>query len=207
MVCVMLFGRHRNEYPSAELLTDRLLGLLRERGKRNGLVGGQTKAMRFVVSTLFLRDLHRTLTEHHDNKERLIFVSGPITEHGVRVLGQIVPVDLSVQSGTYVLADPVDSRSKVVGLRERDGHELHAIVHSHIAQGAEASQASSVDIAAQRRMEAIGSKSIGAIVTLDGHFCFFSIGMPFNLAVYGNGVAILYRNPCRIVLRLELERP
>ena len=162
-----------------------------------------SRLIRIGVSALTLFRTRDNLHNGALSLENLFLLTGPHTADGTRVLSEIVPVRLKTQSSSYVLADPDDCHKTICDLAEKDGHEVHAIVHSHMTKGEASSQPSQVDIAAQKRVEAIGAQSIGGIFTPDGFVCFYSVKSPFSLNVHGHGVAAVSVSAHRVVLRLE----
>jgi len=199
-----LIERESAELGACTLCLERVESTVEELSQRRREIKASAKTLAFATSTIAMAAVHRTLHEANGGLERLVFWTGPTTPDGTRVLSSIVKVKLSQQSPTYVLADPEDCNRKMVLLREHLGHERHAIAHSHIGNGAALARASSVDIEAQRRNEAIGGNSIGVIVTTDCHFAFFSVAIPFEISITGNGVALVSSNPWRKVFRLEM---
>lgn len=165
----------------------------------------RTKTVRLAMSKLTLVDGHGRLHDESEGLERLIILTGPVLGDGTRVLSNFCEVKLKEQSRTYVLADPEDWNRKITLLTEKHGHEPHVVAHSHIGKGAELAQPSPVDIAAQKRIEALGGRSIGLIVTTDHHYSFFSIAIPFEISITGHGIALLSSTPWRKLFRLEME--
>lgn len=164
-----------------------------------------TTPIKITVSTLLLRDLASKLHPQNNDVEWLAFCTGPITPDGSRVLSTIISPPLVMQSRTYVQADGEASHRLIAELSQRHGHDVHVVAHSHLTTGAKGCEPSSVDIKAQKRMEALGCKLIGAIVTQDHHWCFFSVSTPFEVTIAGYGVATLMTSPCRAIFRLATE--
>jgi hypothetical protein len=100
-------------------------------------------------------------------------------------------VSLKEQSPSYVRADPAATHRQLVALTERDGHDLLAVFHSHITNGADSTQPSPTDIANQERFAAIGWDAIGGIFSLDGYVRFYSTCKDIDVQVYGNRAEIL----------------
>jgi hypothetical protein len=159
-------------------------------------------ALRFQASSLFLRDCHTLLTGDPDGHERLHLVSGTVID-GVRVMSRIIKVDADEASAAYVRADAADTHRKIVQLVERDGHELHAMFHSHIMHGAASTRPSGIDLANQGRFVAIGwTDVIGGIMSLDGFIRLFSTARDFSLSLYGNGADLVTDAPREKIIKL-----
>jgi hypothetical protein len=158
------------------------------------------------VSSLFLKDCHAVLTADPRGHERLHLVSGTVSDQGVRVLSRIIEVEADESSAAYVRAAPADTHKKIIQLVERDGHELHAMFHSHIMRGAASTRPSGVDLANQGRFVEIGwTDVIGGIFSLDGYVRLFSTARDFSLSLYGNGVDIQSDSPREKILKLAIQ--
>lgn len=158
--------------------------------------------LRFQASTLFLIDCWQQLTP--DQNEQMRLITGPITPDGVRVLSRILQVQYAEQSSVYVKADPQETHKQLVSLTERDGHELLAMVHSHIMKGASSTKPSCVDIEHQERFVKIGCDAIGGIFSLDGYVRFFSTCSEISVLVYGNGAELVEDLPREKVFKLPV---
>jgi len=163
----------------------------------------EAPTLRLQASSLFLRDCHALLTGDPNGHERLHLVSGTVSDHGVRVLSRIVKVNADESSAAYVRAEPADTHRKIVQLVERDGHELHAMFHSHIMHGAASTRPSGIDIANQERFVTIGwTDVIGGIFSLDGYIRLFSTARDFTLSIYGNGANMVSDAPREKIIKL-----
>jgi len=161
--------------------------------------------LRFQVSSLFLGDCWKDLTSDPHGREKMHFISGPITADGLRVLSRIEQVTLDDQTSAYVRAEANETHKRVVNLVERDGHELLAMFHSHITRGADSTKPSATDIANQDRFVQIGWQAIGGIFSLDGYIRFFSTWKDFDLDLYGNGAELVTCAPREKVVKLAVQ--
>jgi len=161
--------------------------------------------LRFQASSLFLRDCWKDLTTDPDGRERMHFITGLITTNNIRVLSRIEKLTLDDQTSAYVRAEPNDTHMRVVNLVERDGHQLLALFHSHIASGAESTKPSAIDLANQERFAAIGWDAIAGIFSLDGYVRFFSTCKDFDLQVYGNRAQIVSVDRRETIVKLSVS--
>ena len=158
---------------------------------------------RLCGSSLFLRDVHKELVGDPEGRERLLPITGPYTTDGIGVLSRVEEVALERQSRSYVAANREDCHRKQVELAAKHGHEVLAVFHSHMSEGAESTRQSATDIAAQRRMESIGSHSISGIFSVDGFLRLFTLSVPFEFSAYGSDISIIEDTPHEKLLKLE----
>ena len=161
--------------------------------------------LRFQASSLFLSECHQYLTGDPAGRERLHLVSGSITPDGLRVISRMEKVTFEQQSAAYVKADPMATHNQLIELTERDGHDLLAVFHSHISNGADSTQPSQTDIANQQRFAAIGWDAIGGIFSLDGYVRFFSTCKDFDLRLYGNRAEIVSVGRRETIVKLSVS--
>jgi hypothetical protein len=163
--------------------------------------------LRFQASSLFLRDCHHQLTSDPNGHERLVVVTGTISQEGVRILSRLLALDTENASAAYVRANPQTTHAAIVELVERDGHQPLGMWHSHIMRGANSTRPSSVDIANQDRFCAIGwDEVIGGIFSLDGFFRAYSTAHDFAFEVYGKGAEIVSQAPRETIIKLDIGR-
>ncbi len=173
------------------------------RAARQGHAAPDPPGLRVQVSSLFLKDCRDFLIADPDGCERLVLISGTISDSGVRVFSRMIHVPTAEASPAYVRADPVASHRAIVQLVERDGHPLVAMFHSHIMHGAESTRPSGVDIAHQERFCAIGcDEMLGGIFSLDGYVRLFNTRLDFTVSLYGTGATIITDRPREKIIKL-----
>lgn len=166
-------------------------------------IAPEQPGLQLQTSSLFLKDCRDLLTSDPQGRERLHLVSGTISDDGVRVMSRIVKVDMDEASPAYVRAEANETHKKIIQLVEHDGHQLHAMFHSHIMRGPESTRPSGVDIANQERFCAIGwDDVIGGIFSLDGYVRLFSTAHDFTVSLYGKGAQVITDNPRQKIIKL-----
>ncbi len=161
--------------------------------------GAEVQVQRFIVSTLFLRECLRQLTQGPD--ESLVFLTGHQI-NGKRIVDQMIPVDLVQQTRTYAKACDISLTKELETMRER-GFTLLGTAHSHPGCGIGATLPSSIDMSHHERLELMGYHALGIIVTRDGHVRFYSDQMPFEVEVIGKDVVKHNQNSYRLLLEFR----
>lgn len=160
----------------------------------------------YCVSSLFLEEARDDVTSDSDGHERLVYVTGPITDDGTRVLSCLKHVKMSEQNAVYVKADVNASMQTLEQLTTVDGHELHAMWHNHNLVGKDGTRPSQTDLNHQHRMVKFGMPHVlGGIFGSDGYVRIFTTDEPFTLTVYGNGVDVIEDNPREKILKLAVK--
>jgi len=163
---------------------------------------GPKSPLRYVTSTLFLRELWQYLISDSKGRERLRLLTGPITPEGTRIISESIPVELEIQNAYHVKADPLSTHFTLIDLNETHGHRQTATAHSHIMHGKESTSPSRVDLDNQERLVQIQDDSIGIIVNLDGHVRVYSTWKPFEFHIHGKGFEVIEDEPMMKVFRL-----
>jgi len=158
--------------------------------------------LRYVTSTLFLRELWQYLISDPKGRERLRLLTGPITSEGTRIISESIPVELEIQNAYHVKADPLSTHFTLIDLNEIHGHQQTATAHSHIMHGKETTCPSRVDLDNQERLVQIQDDSIGIIVNLDGYVRAYSTWKPFDFDIHGKGFEVIEDEPMMKVFRL-----
>lgn len=160
----------------------------------------------YCVSSLFLEEARDFLTTDPHQRERMVYVTGPITDDGTRVLSCLKQVKMSDQNAVYVKADVNASMQTLEQLTTGDGHELHAMWHNHNLVGKDGTRPSQTDLNHQHRMVKFGMPHVlGGIFGADGYVRIFTTDEPFTLTVYGNGVEVIEDNPREKILKLAMK--
>jgi len=103
------------------------------------------------------------------------------------MIERIVTFPFAKQSPGYVEGDHLATRDVLIQMSEY-GYVLHAVCHSHPGRGAGATHPSGIDISHQERLERGGYPVVSCIYSRDGFARFFTVGVPFEIEVYGQGV-------------------
>lgn len=158
----------------------------------------------FTVTTHFLRQtcypyLMKT------PEESLAYLSG-VRCRETTVVDLLVPFALAVQSAAYVKGDPMATADALIAMDER-GFLLEGTIHCHPGSGESATTPSGTDARHHRRLELAGYRALGIIMTRDGHFCFYTDRMPFEVQVVGNDVVKLSDFSYRLLMDGETRNP
>jgi hypothetical protein len=181
----------------------RQLRLTREFLDSLELIGSETTpkrsphGLRFVVSSYFLYDCFRHLTE--DGAEQFSFITGVEIE-GAFVLNQLLRLEHEKRTALGVTADSRFTHRLLITL-ERFRHRLLAHFHSHPGEGPNSTRPSGVDTGFQDRLERAGHIAVAAIFSRDGYIRFFRRSGSFEIEVFGEGVEQHAEN----VFRLNLD--
>lgn len=160
---------------------------------------------RYVTSSLFLMKAWKYLTSDPEKHERMLLITGAVAPDGTNILSDMQFATLAKKSATYVMADPHLTAIQLHRLVEINGHQLHAMWHSHIMRGQASSQPSETDLKHQQRLVQIGmTKTLGGIFTIDGYCRFFSTAIDFELTLYGEHVTMLDDQPRDKVFKLNV---
>ena len=141
--------------------------------------------LKYRTGSLFLRECFTYLTAAPE--EALHLVSGLELEKDVFLLDRLEKVQYRA-SIIGAKADINDLAKKLFELDEKYGHLLLAVCHSHPFKGVIGTCPSGIDYHLQKRLEAVGYKTIQAIFSRDGYIRFFSDKLDFEIEVYGKGV-------------------
>ena len=160
----------------------------------------------YVVTTRdLLKGWHR-LTGDKNQNEVCVLVTGAVTPDGSMVMSDMLNIKPSSQSSTYIQADPHATAILLERLHDHDQHHLHAMWHSHIMHGADATRPSEVDLRHQERLVKLGmKKTLGVIFTLDGYVRFFSTAIDFDLTIYGAHAKVVSAEPRTKIFKLNIE--
>ena len=167
------------------------------------LRGAESSPTRFVVSSMFLRRAYPYLMKSPE--ESITYVTG-IETGNVRVLDELVTFTLDVQKTAYVRGDLVSSTAALIDITNR-GYKVNGTLHCHPGGGNGATHPSSIDMAHHERLERGGHKSVGIIMTRDGHFRFYTYRMPFTVEVVGEDVEPFGKNAFRLDLNFGCNKP
>ena len=162
---------------------------------------GSSEGIRFVVTSLFLRECHEHLTQQPE--ETVAYLSGLMVGNSV-VLDCLVPVRNEIQEMGYAKADINAATDVLLSLSDR-GFGLRGTIHSHPGIGIESTTPSTKDRTLHNGLEKGGYQAIGIIMTRDGHCRFFSHKMPFVVEVVGKDVVRLGYNEYRLLLEYHPE--
>lgn len=159
----------------------------------------------YLVSSIFLREVFTYLTSDPQKRERMILVTGPVSNDNTVVLSSMHTVQTSQQSAAYVQADPAATAHQIDDLVSNDQHQLWGMFHSHILHGKNSTQPSQTDLDHQNRLVKFDMPdTLGGIFSLDGWVRIFSTAKPFSLTTYGGGVELIEDHPREKILKLEL---
>ncbi len=158
------------------------------------LVAVQPEMLQYVVSSMFLRECHRKLTE--DRNENFFFITGPeVDGHGV--LDQVVEFEHIRRTVVAVEGRP-ESTHRVLMKLEQFKHRLLAHFHSHPGEGLGLTAPSGTDRDFQNRLEQGGYPVVAAIFSRDGYVRFFRLDHNATVHVHGEGVEEIEPNIFRI---------
>jgi hypothetical protein len=146
--------------------------------------GGLESAKRhFTLSTHFLK---KTCYPYLMSSplESLAYLSG-IRCRETTVIDQLVTFDMDVQSVAYVRGDPMSTADALIAMDEL-GYLLEGTIHCHPGEGEEATLPSGIDHRHHARLELVGYKPLGLIMTRDGFIRFYTDRMPFEVQLIGN---------------------
>jgi hypothetical protein len=156
----------------------------------------QSGVTEYLISSLFLSDCAAYLVDHPKGYERLCLVTGS-KKGTLRTLERMIAVELSEQSTTCAVAEPLDLQRKLIAI-DSIGHSLHGLLHSHPGQGRGATRPSGIDLATHAQHERGGYPLVGGIFERSGFVRFFSYDRPFTITVYGTGVEAYEENLFKI---------
>jgi len=144
----------------------------------------------FWFDSLFLRHCLGELAVGPD--EALVMVTG-LRGRSMRVPCHLVRPAFTYATVAGVEADHRSSHEVLCNFQET-GHALLCVLHVHPGSGRNAVTPSSVDIAAQERLEQAGYQSIGGIFSRDGYVRFFSNRIPFAIRTFGSNLVVADEN-------------
>jgi len=121
-----------------------------------------------------------------DEPEWMHYASGVVCGN-IRTVERIVTFSFSQQTPAFVKGDPMSTRDVLIRMAEF-GYPLHVVCHSHPGCGEVANMPSGTDIDHQTRLERGGYSCISCIYSRDGHIRFFSVDLPFEVEIFGEGV-------------------
>jgi len=116
--------------------------------------------------------------------ESLAYLSG-VRCRETTVIDQLVTFKLDVQTAVYVRGNPMSVADALIAMDER-GDLLEGTIHCQPGEGPSATLPSGIDRKHHRRLESVGYKPLGIIMSRDGHFRFYTDRMPFEVQVVGN---------------------
>jgi hypothetical protein len=130
--------------------------------------------------------------------ESLAYLSG-VRCRETTVIDQLVTFKLDVQTEVYVRGNPMSVADALIAMDER-GDLLEGTIHCQPGEGPSATLPSGIDRKHHRRLESVGYKPLGIIMSRDGHFRFYTDRMPFEVQVVGNDVVKLSDTSYRLMI-------
>ena len=160
----------------------------------------------YLVSDIFLLENHRYLLSDPEHRERMVTVTGPLTQDGTRVLSTMLKMRMAEQSAVYVKAHEGALAALWDDITTNHGHEIWGIFHSHILHGKTSTKPSATDIKHQQRLVNFGMPhTLGGIFNVDGWVRIFSTAQDFSLSTYGSSVELVEDRPREKILKLNLK--
>jgi hypothetical protein len=130
--------------------------------------------------------------------ESLAYLSG-VRCRETTVIDQLVTFKLDVQTEVYVRGNPMSMADALIAMDER-GYLLEGTIHCQPGEGPSATLPSGIDRKHHRRLESVGYKPLGIIMSRDGHTRFYTDRMPFEVRVVGNDAVKLSDTSYKLVM-------
>jgi proteasome lid subunit RPN8/RPN11 len=164
-------------------------------------------SIKFVFGSWFLYDSYRYCTQprsdnsqgslnavkgmfsellNNEEVEWVHYATGPIIDN-CRIIERMITFPFKSQSSGYVEGDHMRTRNVLIEMADY-GYSLHAVLHSHPGRTLAATRPSQTDLDHQFRMERGGYHVVSSIFSRDGFIRFFTVGLPFEVEIYGKGV-------------------